>query len=126
MAGLESAREAIEKRGVSVWIFPEGTRNRGAAHMLPFKKGAFHLAIAAQVPIVPIVQQHVLSYFDLWRLRFRTGPVTVRVLDPIPTIGMRMADVPKLMADVRAKMDAALAQPEMKSPKTEHHNTIRT
>ena len=38
----------IRSKGVSVWVYPEGTRNRKGG-LLPFKKGAFHLAIQAQV-----------------------------------------------------------------------------
>lgn len=45
-------------------IFPEGTRGGGANGLLPFKKGAFHLAVQAQVPIQPVVISHY-SGFDL-------------------------------------------------------------
>src|SRR5690606_10645483 len=52
---LREAQEAIRDRGVSVWIFPEGTRGRVSGELLPFKRGAFHLAIGTGVPIVPVV-----------------------------------------------------------------------
>ncbi|HDL7412723.1 TPA: 1-acylglycerol-3-phosphate O-acyltransferase, partial [Yersinia enterocolitica] len=45
--------EQVKKKNVSIWMFPEGTRSRGRG-LLPFKTGAFHAAIAAGVPIVPI------------------------------------------------------------------------
>jgi lysophosphatidate acyltransferase len=38
-----------------LFLFPEGTRNKGGQEMLPFKKGAFHMAISCQAPIMPIV-----------------------------------------------------------------------
>jgi 1-acyl-sn-glycerol-3-phosphate acyltransferase len=37
-----------------MWVFPEGTRNN-TGDILPFKKGAFHVAIAAQVPVLPVI-----------------------------------------------------------------------
>lgn len=39
---------------IKMWVFPEGTRNN-TGNILPFKKGAFHVAIAAQVPILPVI-----------------------------------------------------------------------
>jgi lysophosphatidate acyltransferase len=38
-----------------LWMFPEGTRNSSRASLLPFKKGAFRVAITCQVPILPVV-----------------------------------------------------------------------
>jgi 1-acyl-sn-glycerol-3-phosphate acyltransferase len=40
---------------VKIWLFPEGTRNKNYTKMLPFKKGAFAMAISAQVPVIPVV-----------------------------------------------------------------------
>ena len=54
IASIAAAAARVREEKISVWVFPEGHRNGGPT-LLPFKKGAFHLAIAAQVPIVPIV-----------------------------------------------------------------------
>ena len=48
------AAEQIKKRGLSVWLFPEGTRSYGRG-LLPFKTGAFYTAALAEVPVVPVV-----------------------------------------------------------------------
>lgn len=114
LAGLQSAAAYIREKGVSVWIFPEGTRNRGAAEMKPFKKGAFHLAIAAQVPIVPMVHQHLHSYLNVARHRIYPGEVLIKVLDPIPTTGMTTEDLPRLIEETRRRMEEALKQPELR------------
>ena len=44
----------MKKLGDKLWFFPEGTRN-GNRSLLPFKKGAFHVAIICQAPIMPVV-----------------------------------------------------------------------
>ncbi len=48
------AAEQIKKRGLSVWLFPEGTRSYGRG-LLKFKTGAFYTAALAEVPVVPVV-----------------------------------------------------------------------
>ncbi|MCU4674768.1 1-acylglycerol-3-phosphate O-acyltransferase [Catenovulum sp. 2E275] len=53
MAALKISANALNKRNTSIWMFPEGTRSYGRG-LLPFKRGAFQLAQAANVPIVPV------------------------------------------------------------------------
>jgi 1-acyl-sn-glycerol-3-phosphate acyltransferase len=105
---LREAEEAIGRRGVSVWIFPEGTRATEPGRLLPFKKGAFYMAVAARVPIVPIVAEPIARFFDAGRRHLRPGTVQVRVLDPIETTGLTEADVPALIARTRDRMQSAL------------------
>ncbi len=108
MKSLQHAAQVIREKRTSVLMFPEGTRNRTEQPMLPFKKGAFHLAIAAQVPVVPIV---IADYRKAQREgRFENVTVEVRVLPPIPTAGLSRDSVDSLADQVRAQMLAALGE----------------
>ncbi|PSU68658.1 1-acyl-sn-glycerol-3-phosphate acyltransferase [Photobacterium phosphoreum] len=98
--------DKIKKNKVSVWMFPEGTRSRGRG-LLPFKTGAFHAAIGAQVPIVPIV----CSSTDKVKLnRWDNGLVIVEVMKPIATVGLAKEDVRNLLTQSRKLMATKLAE----------------
>lgn len=89
----------------SVWIFPEGTRsNFTTPDILPFKKGAFHLAIQAGVDIVPVVVQNYSGMFNWRARRCEDGTCRIRVLEPISTAGLSAADVDRLAREVRETM----------------------
>lgn len=61
---LQTAGEEIKRCHTSIWVFPEGTRTSRPYHDLrPFKKGAFHLAIQAGLPLVPVVAE---NYWNLY------------------------------------------------------------
>ncbi|HQR45913.1 MAG TPA: lysophospholipid acyltransferase family protein [Thermoanaerobaculia bacterium] len=101
---IAEAARRINGERLNVWMAPEGHRNVGA-EMLPFKKGAFHLAIASKVPVVPVVVGPLWTVFDARRFLARPGRVAVRILEPIPTSGLSEADVDDLCARTRAAMD---------------------
>ena len=82
-------------------MFPEGTRSRGRG-FLPFKRGAFHAAIQAGVPIVPIVCSSTHGQVKLNRRD--NGAVKVEVLDPIYTKGLTEADIPELVSQCETLM----------------------
>lgn len=66
-------------RQLSLFIFPEGTRSASAVpSLLPFKKGAFHLAVQAQLPIVPIVCENYAHVYHAKSKRFDGGEIVVR------------------------------------------------
>ncbi len=71
----------LKESDVSVWMFPEGTRSRGRG-LLPFKTGAFHAAIGAGLPIIPIVCS---STGGVKLNRWNNGHVIVEMLPPIST-----------------------------------------
>lgn len=97
---IDQIVEKIQTRDISVWLFPEGTRSRGQG-LLPFKTGAFHAAIAAGVPIVPIVCSSTKS---LSVCKADNGHVLVEMLAPISTEGLTKADVRELMAKCHQQM----------------------
>ncbi len=105
IAGLEQAVAHIHKHRASIWIFPEGTRNRSDQPLLNFKKGAFHMAIKAQVPIVPIVASSMRGFMNWDAKLLRPGKVLVKTLPAISTHGMTNADIEPLMLRVREIME---------------------
>ncbi|HET8656211.1 MAG TPA: lysophospholipid acyltransferase family protein [Longimicrobiaceae bacterium] len=107
---LQEAEEAIVERGVSVWIFPEGTRGKVPGRLLPFKKGAFYMAVATGAPLVPVVAAPLKGVFDPEHRVARPATVEVRVLEPIPSVGLGEADVETLMETAHARMQAALTE----------------
>ena len=107
-AALDKVVERV-KDGTSIVIFPEGTRTPTPV-LAPFKKGAFHMAMQAGVPIVPIVLRNAGEL--MWRQSAVVNPGTVEVcvLDPIPTddwtvetLDQRVAEVRQLFADTLDK-----------------------
>ena len=64
---------------LSLFIFPEGTRSAAQTPgMLPLKKGPFHLAVAAQLPIVPIVCENYAALYSSQRRRFESGDLIIK------------------------------------------------
>ncbi|HIO30545.1 MULTISPECIES: lysophospholipid acyltransferase family protein [Marinobacter] len=109
VAVMQATSEAISRDRKSLWVFPEGTRSRGRG-MQSFKKGAFHAAIASGAPITMVCAS---QYYDRtlgWS--GRREPVAIRVLPPVETAGLTVADIPQLMAQCRQQMEAAIADLE--------------
>ncbi|NXI62425.1 PLCA acyltransferase, partial [Anseranas semipalmata] len=100
---LSQTAKTIRRENLRVLIFPEGTRNQNKS-MLPFKRGAFHLAVEAQVPIFPVVISPYWDFFSSKEKKFTPGMCTIRVLPKIETKGLSPKDVPKLTETVRKAM----------------------
>ncbi len=80
---MSGAADAIRTRRQSVYMFPEGTRSHTLEPaMLPFKKGAFHLAVQAGVPIVPIVVANYSHVYCMKKFLFRSGKIPVKGKSP--------------------------------------------
>lgn len=97
--------------GVSVMIFPEGTRSPDGK-LQAFKDGAFQLAIETQKPIVPVAVYGTHACRPKGSLWFGEARAVARVLDVVPTQGLTLEDLPKLKEDVRARIGAAVAELE--------------
>lgn len=101
--------QAVEtlRGGVSMLVFPEGTRN-AATQLLPFRPGPFQMAIEAGVPVVPITVHGAARLMPRGTPFMRSGSVTVRFHEPVPTQELTPGDRLSLMREVREAMQAAL------------------
>lgn len=97
----------IKEENISIWMFPEGTRSRGRG-LLPFKTGAFHAAISAGVPIVPICVSTTSNKIKL--NRWNNGHVIIEMLPPIDTASYSKEQVRELTTHCHDIMAAKLAQ----------------
>ena len=104
VSAMQGCRDRLALK-VSVMIFPEGTRSK-TEDLLPFKDGAFKLAIEAQVPILPIAVAGTRDCMAKHSFAFRRARAKARVLSPIPTTGMTNQDVGALRDRTRMLIDA--------------------
>jgi 1-acyl-sn-glycerol-3-phosphate acyltransferase len=102
--GAESLRA-----GNSFLIFPEGTRSRTDT-LLPFKKGGFIMAIQAQAPIVPVAVTGGRAAMRKGSPVVRPVRMSVRIGEPVETRGLTVDDRDRLIAEVRQRMEALLAE----------------
>jgi len=102
-AAFDSLDEAAGKmkNGVSVMIFPEGTRSRDG-NIKSFKKGGFIMAVDAAVPIVPVVLKGTWPIMDKSSLRINTGEVSLNIEIPIATTDYTRENKDDLIKSVRA------------------------
>ena len=100
---IESLKPVVRtlRDGLSVAIAPEGTRSVGD-NLGPFKKGPFHIAMQAGVPIVPIVIHNASDVLPKGAFFVRPAPVQVDVLPPVDTTGWKPESVDDYVAEVRA------------------------
>lgn len=108
VTALDEAVAALQE-GFSVAIAPEGTRST-TPRVGRFKKGAFHLAMRARVPIVPIVFVNALDALPNHGLVIRPSTVHVVVHSPISTDDWTPADLPQRIAAIRELFARTLAE----------------
>ncbi|WP_188771909.1 HAD-IB family hydrolase [Novosphingobium endophyticum] len=99
---LRPVVEAMNKEGYSVLLSPEGTRTKGNLNSVgPFKKGAFHMAMAAGVPVVPIVIRNALDIAGRNQGAMRPGIVDVAVLPPVSVADWTAGNMAEKIESVR-------------------------
>ena len=100
---MELCKEHLE-RGMPVMIFPEGTRS-ATGELLPFKDGAFRLAIDTGADILPIAVAGTRDALPKHSWRFGYARGLVAVGEPIPTAGLTPDDVDSLKAQTREQIE---------------------
>lgn len=107
LESMKGIQFKLRHRKVSIYIMPEGTRSKGRG-LLPFKKGAFHTALTAGVPIVPVVISDWLHFIDI--KKWRAGKLYAKALPPIYP-KMNESDALKiLMSEARSSMEKGLLE----------------
>ena len=99
---IEAMAPAVDalRSGTSIAIAPEGTRSYDYS-LGPFKKGAFHLAIQARVPIVPIILKNAHDAMPRGSNVFKPTMVEVVVMDPISTEDWEVVHLEKYIEEIR-------------------------
>ncbi|MGI5309006.1 1-acylglycerol-3-phosphate O-acyltransferase [Rheinheimera sp. WS51] len=113
LSTMLAAAQRISRENISVWMFPEGTRSYGRG-LLPFKVGAFHIALEAKVPLMPVCMSTTHNQFKL--NRWNNGKVIIQILAPInlpetkPNIRQVSENLHKTMAEQIAMLDTELSK----------------
>jgi lysophosphatidate acyltransferase len=108
--------ENLKKSRTKLWMFPEGKKfvltiifhfisflqgyRNHSGKIDEFKKGAFHMAINGQVPVIPVVFSSYNSFLDPKERKFYSGKIIIEALEEIPTEGLKSSDVSSLTAKV--------------------------
>lgn len=115
----ERARETVAsatdriRSGISFGVFAEGTRAK-PGEFLPFKKGAFYMAVAAGVPIVPVAIKNTDVLMGKGTGRARPGTIEMVMLPPVSTAGLSTdEDVQQLVKKVHSMVGVELGAQEI-------------
>jgi len=107
---LDAGVEAIKNKGLSISIFPEGTRNHETDDFLDFKKGGFQMAIKSGAPIIPIVFSSYRSIYNKEKRKFSGGTINIKIIPPVKTEGLEIKNSKELSIKVRNDMLAVFRE----------------
>ena len=101
-----AAAERINRDRLSVWMFPEGTRSYGRG-LLPFKMGAFHIALEAAVPLVPVCMSSTHGQFKL--NRWNNGKVIIQLMAPVALPAREQMNIREFAQSMHQQMQQQIA-----------------
>ena len=104
---MSDAARIIRERGTSVLLFPEGGRSADDI-LQEFREGAAYIAIKAGVPAVPIAMTGTREVLKMGSMQIMSGPVELRIGDPIPTANLTLKDRTILIRTLREKVASLL------------------
>ena len=117
---IEAMKPAVEalQNNTSIIIFPEGTRSKDKT-LGAFKKGAFHLAMQAGVPLIPIILRNASDAMPNGGALFRAAAIEIKVLPPVSTKQWTKANMDRNIEKIRNEFLTELGQeiPKKKSAK---------
>lgn len=109
VAAFTRARQYLEQK-CSVMMFPEGTRTADG-RVRPFNDGAFHLAVVAGVPILPLVIEGSRDCIPKNSWKFgKPADIFLKVMPPVETSSLTVDDVPKLRESIRDAIVGQIAE----------------
>jgi 1-acyl-sn-glycerol-3-phosphate acyltransferase len=110
LKSLDKMKTAIDE-GISVFLAPEGTRNKTDEMLLPFKEGAFRLAIATQKPLAILTVKNTREHLHPAKLfQMKPGIIEAEWSVPVETKGMTENDISMLMEMTRKNMQDVLSE----------------
>ena len=130
---MKNVSNQMQKDKVGLWIYPEGTRSHQTTDaLLPFKKGAFHIAVSGGIPIVPVVISSYHNVYNSRVWRFDGGRIKIKgmfthqfhfidsirstilqhykVLEPIETSSIDVKNIDGLVQDTWTRMQSTLKE----------------
>jgi 1-acyl-sn-glycerol-3-phosphate acyltransferase len=106
---MTTAAQVIRERGISLLIFPEGGRSHDG-RLASFQEGAAYIAIRAGVPLVPMALKGTREVLPFGSGQVRSGRVTLRIGEPIPTDQVPLRDRGPITAELRDRIVALLEE----------------